>query len=453
MSRWICCAALLLSAASLRPIDPFVAQRDAAAALNSGSRRFTIAFAGNRRSFRVGEEIPIVFSYDNLRRSFVTHSESFVHFAQPVLDRTAGTAPPLADFARAALYMPAGVCCGVEGGVVGGAASGRIIGLEPDANGIPTFIFAPPPPPPPPPPPVVVTFALNDGLRFDAPGRYRLYMVDNHDAERGPADHPWPPLISNIVAFDITEREEARDQQEVNHAVGVLDTSADRAARLKAARILGLVGSPRAISEMARRLWRWPGDHLRVENFQFEAGLFAVRDRDAAIAAMERDVDDPQRPISIWYLRELAALRVTQKHAGRLKSGDKHRALLAADQRRVRALSRAGVRHDGLMPTVHPTASEPAWHLPNDVSVDTDERFISVGLNDVDNRRAYFLGGARVPFSGLGSVLSRFPAGTAFRWEDELDYSLSSWYLDRDAEFLRVEAVVRRHGMSLTRSP
>jgi hypothetical protein len=126
----------------LAPQDAFVAQRDAAAARNPGSARFTIAFAGEPRAFRPGEPIPVVLSYDDVDGEDPQHFDRLSQTGpiQVFTDPTDGVASPQIDFDRALIYEPRGICCGVRGGVVGGNS---IIGYRWDGTqAVP--ILAPP---------------------------------------------------------------------------------------------------------------------------------------------------------------------------------------------------------------------------------------------------------------------------------------------------------------------
>src|SRR5687767_9151420 len=128
---------VLLTGQSAR--DAFTAHHDAAAALNALSQRFTISIDANRRTFRVGERISLVLTYDDVpnRRSA---GGPCTHAAVPVLDRTAGTGDPLRDIYRTGLLVPGGVCGCSEGGVAG-VVPAMIGGVEYDANGLPSLVF------------------------------------------------------------------------------------------------------------------------------------------------------------------------------------------------------------------------------------------------------------------------------------------------------------------------
>jgi hypothetical protein len=255
-----------------------------------------------------------------------------------VLDRTVGTARPLADFDRA--YVSGGICCGVPGGVVQASRSfDRIVF---GADGVPYFVKDPPPPPPPPPPPVTITVLLNEGVRFDAPGHYRLYLADRHDAERiGPNERRPPPLISNIVELDITARDAEWEDQTAAGALAILDVSSSDLEWTTAARTLRFLGSERAMDEMADRLGRQTSARARLHDLEFVKGLFGARDRARVIARMEMALDDAHRPLSGLYLETLTAIRMTAVPGAHYTAAQRQAQLKAYQRRRSLALKRA----------------------------------------------------------------------------------------------------------------
>lgn len=306
--------------------DRFSAQRDAAAARNPLSPRFTVSVDGNRRTFRVGEPISLVLIYDDVpnRRD---PSGQCIHSATPVLDRTIGTHDPERDLHRVGMGVPGGICGCVEGGVV--EMPRFVTAVEYDANGVPVITSRPAPPRPAAPkptlPPVTVAYRLTDHVRFDAPGRYRFYIADRVGAG-GPGDGA--ALVSNIIEIDISPRDIAWENETLRRAIEVLDTSANSEERSTAFRALQSLPSRKALDEMARREL---------------AGLFSARDRAGAIAALTRHVDDPARVVSDQAIVMLAGLHATQASTGVISAGVRYRALMNARQRRLRALASAGV--------------------------------------------------------------------------------------------------------------
>jgi hypothetical protein len=90
-------------------VDPFVAERNEAAARNPASPRFTIALPDGRRAFRIGELIPLIFRYVQVGNRRMLENLPYAYFAEAVLDRTVGTANPRKDFERARLYVSGGL--------------------------------------------------------------------------------------------------------------------------------------------------------------------------------------------------------------------------------------------------------------------------------------------------------------------------------------------------------
>jgi hypothetical protein len=301
--------------------DAFIAQRDAAAARNAASRMFTVATQGHRRAFRIGEPIPLVLTYDYVPNRGSLKGKPLRHFATVVLDHADGTADPLADWDRSPYPFPLGVCCGVEGGVVGGAT------------------------PPPKPPPVVLDVLLDNRVRFDVPGTYRLYLADVHDREFAMTipdlqDPGGPPVVSNILELTIT-RDERWETETLDAALRVLDTSSEEAARAEAAAALARLDSPRAVDEMTRR-------YVHDRSFSMTQ-LFAARDRDRVIADLEALAADPREPVTGADVEVLAVLRLTRDHPEDLHLVDRRAALIDEEARRLQVLARAGRLKAGLI--------------------------------------------------------------------------------------------------------
>jgi hypothetical protein len=340
-------ALIVLGLVWLAPQDAFVAQRAAAAARNPGSPRFTIAFPGERRTFRPGEPILVVLSYDDV------DGEDPYHFAelaqsgpiQVFSDPVAGVAAPLIDYERALIYEPPGICCGVRGGVVGGD---RIIGYRWDGTQAVPILA----PPPPKPPPITGTLVLNQLLRFDAAGRYRIYITDGHSGEIADS-MGWPrppPLVSNMLELEITGRDRAWEERTAADAIAVLSSSHEAKARTAAARTLRFLGTDRAIDEMVRRLSRVPESKAsREDSSEYVRGFFAARDRERAIVRLEAALDDGRQPASWLHLVTLAALRLAASEPpGAFNPAHKRAAYNVLAARRQRALHKAGILTDGL---------------------------------------------------------------------------------------------------------
>lgn len=319
-------AGIVILLAAQDPRDPFTAQRNAAAARSVLSSRFTVAVAGSR-TFRVGERIHLVLTYDDVpnRRSA---ENPCAHSVVPILDRAAGTADRRRDYFRIGISVPGGVCGCVEGGVV--QMPQLVTVVEYDANGIPVItskqVPPPPPPPRPRPPAVLVPYELTEYIRFDVPGRYRFYISDRIGSGTS--------VVSNIIEIEITPRDRRWEARTLRRAVRVIDSSTDSRERSDAIRTIETLPSREAIGEMGRR--------------EFARGLFAARDRDAAIAAFTKYVDDPASEVSEITLRILAGLHATRSPQAVVPADVRYKTMLEAHSRRLHALARAGVLVDRL---------------------------------------------------------------------------------------------------------
>jgi hypothetical protein len=389
----------------LLPQDPFAVQRDAAAALNPLSPRFTIATEGDRRAFRIGERIPIVFAYDDVRNRSFLRGLPYTHFATAVLDRREGTADPRADYLHSGLYVDGGVCGCIEGGVVGGLPG--IGGIGYDAEGRP-FLIQIPPPAPPKPPPLKMTFVLNEGVRFDTPGQYRFYLSDHHDDEyQQSGAGKAAPIISNIVEIEITARNQAWEDATARAAAAILDSSSVPEERTEAIDTLRFLGSGRAVDEMAGRLSR---DGDRREGYQLERGLFAARDRSRVVARLEAKLDDPSRPLTGPQIRRLAVLKLSAPSGTPYTPAQKRAEVGNYARRRLVVLRRAGRLAEALDGELAAASAQ------TDFEVATAETWRGAGLSPA---LADFSAGAEAALRRLAPPAQR--AVLLNRWRDFSD--------------------------------
>jgi hypothetical protein len=299
--------ALLITALAQSSADAFIAQHDLAAARNPASAAFTIAFERGQHSFRIGEQIPLVLTYDYVQNRSFLQSYALRYFATPVLDRTAGTFDPQADLERALISVGPGVCGCIEGGVPAGG---------------------------PRPPPVHLRMMLTGSVRLHEPGHYRVYLSDHHDRQYHSLNDTPPPIISNILEFDIT-RDPAWEDATLDDAIRVLDTSPDPAARAAATNAIEMIDSPRAVDELLRR--------------RLISSLFMVHDRVRAIRGLLALIDDPEYPASFEDIRELAILQLTSDTQGPLSPAEKRAAMRTVERRRLETLRRAGTLVENLV--------------------------------------------------------------------------------------------------------
>ena len=280
--------------------DPFVQQREAEATKNA-STGFSISFADDRRAFHPGETIKLVFTF----RRYDVSPFNYEHCqglgsADAVLDHSDGTVDPQADFWNNGIFNPpCGVLSGVVGGVVGG--DGKVEKR-----------------------PVEFPVYLNQAVRFDRPGKYRLYVRSRHRFRDKQGD-ALPPLISNILEFNIVERDQSWEARTFDEAIRIMNSSSDRAARKEAARSISYLGTARAIDEMAQRLYgsrpRWGGsndpDSALDLDFHWLRGLYGGPDRSQVVGRLERELDRAERYVSPAVVTHLALLDLTRRNDSR----------------------------------------------------------------------------------------------------------------------------------------
>jgi hypothetical protein len=278
--------------------DLFVQQRDAEATKNA-STGFSISFSDDRRSFHPGETIKLLFTF----RRYDISPYNYEHCrglggADAVLDHSDGVADPQADFWTNGITTP---LCDLLSGIRG-AIAGRD-GVEP--------------------PPIEFPVYLNQALRFDHPGKYRLYARSRHRFLGRKGDDTLPPLISNILEFNIVDRDQAWEASAFDQAIRIIRTSSDTAARIEAARAIRYLGTTRAIDEMAQRLLRssprWGGPSAPDSELDSHwlLGLYGSRERAQVVGRVERELDRAERYVSPRFVTHLALLELTRRSDSR----------------------------------------------------------------------------------------------------------------------------------------
>src|SRR5262249_29536137 len=139
---------------------------------------FEIRFADDRSSFHPGERIRIIFSF----RRYDISPHDYSHcpglgISDAVLDHADGTADPEDGLWNSGIMTPA---CGLLSGVIG-SLTGRDRPVRP----------------------IEFPIDLNRAVRFDRPGRYRVYIRSHHRFNAGYSLGGAPLLISNILTLDI----------------------------------------------------------------------------------------------------------------------------------------------------------------------------------------------------------------------------------------------------------
>jgi hypothetical protein len=180
--------------------------------------------------------------------------------------------------------------------------------------------------------PLVEAWDLNDYLRFDRPGKYRIYATTRHIvADWSPSHDPFaggPPLTSNILEVEILPDDPAWSADKLQHALESLILSVrDQRAHLAAAKTIRFLQTREALDAMASH---YTGAD-READAQLLSGLIGFHDHAAAVRRMELQLVASEFGVSRFFLFSLAVMKL------RLASPDLSAAdLLHADKPTVR---------------------------------------------------------------------------------------------------------------------
>ncbi len=101
----------------------------------------------------------------------------------------------------------------------------------------------------------VITRRLNDAVRFDVPGKYRVFVRSRRIIRIG--DTSREPETSNILSFQILERDPSFEAGVAARAARILESpGSNRGVKNAAISELRILGTARAAELLARELWR-----------------------------------------------------------------------------------------------------------------------------------------------------------------------------------------------------
>jgi hypothetical protein len=236
-----------------------------------------LATAGAQTSFRMGEPIGLELSFTSTapgkysafgggsdRMGMEALSEKFS------VSPAEGATDPLADYFKGGM-------------AIGGLGWSRALSAAPTA----------------------VKKDLNQWLRFDRPGHYRVRAISS----RVSTQHKPVEVESNEIAIELVDDPawRAARSAEASHILRTVAKSGDSQVfqqRMAAARQLWYLDTPDSIRESARLL---DGSDVQVEQL-LRLGLMASSRRALAIETMEGLLADPAQPIAPVFLETLSRL-------------------------------------------------------------------------------------------------------------------------------------------------
>jgi hypothetical protein len=215
--------------------DGFVQENNTKRAQNPDGVSFTAAFKNNQKQFQQGETLKLELSFStSTPKTYVLDTASYdrsgrLDIDSFVVDRSDSVVDPMDDYFNSSVF-----------GFIGGGLRGY-----PELTNKPQLITA----------------ELNEWMRFDKPGRYRLYVVSHRVAKiKAPGDafnRTGVVAVSNVIEFEILPLDKKWSTLKLNEAVGALSKSdGDHRAACQTLRFLGTTA---AASEMIKR---FRGDSL-----------------------------------------------------------------------------------------------------------------------------------------------------------------------------------------------
>ena len=260
--------------------DAFARENNTKRAQNLDGVSFTVRFKNNQRQFQQGELMTLELSFASTKpHSFVVDAATYDRSGRLesdtfVVDQPDAVVDPLYDYFHSFF------------GFVGG-------GLR----SIPELTEKP----------EVINADLNEWLRFDKPGHYRLYVVSSRVGRKDRSANPLPLVISNIVEFEIVPADKKWASQQFTQAVTALaKPNADNRADCRTLRFLG---TKAAATEMIKR----SRGELHGCDYDFKFGLIGSPHRDFVIEELEKALSAPEQPITATLINTLTLLDSTRQ--------------------------------------------------------------------------------------------------------------------------------------------
>lgn len=261
-------------------VDAFVRENNTKRAQSLDGVSFTIRFKDNRRQFHQGELMPLELSFASTKpHTFVVDAATYDRSGRLESDRFWVDQPdvvpdPLYDYFH--FFMA----------FVGG-------GLR----SIPELTEKP----------EVINADLNEWLRFDKPGRYRLYVVSSRVGAKDRQAKQLPSVTSNIVEFEVLPADKKWTNQQLTQAVTAL--AKPGADNRDVCRTLRFLGTRAAVTEMIKR----SRGEAHGCDYEFNFGLIGSPHRDFVIEELEKALSAPEQPITATLINTLTLLDFTRQ--------------------------------------------------------------------------------------------------------------------------------------------
>jgi hypothetical protein len=243
--------------------------------------KVTIAIPNGRTSFREGEIIPLALSFTSTAgKRYWAENRNYDRSGRLSIETYCvepAVRDPLADYFR-------------TGGFMGGGLGGEQQLSEK---------------------PFTATAELNE-WRQPGPGHYRLYVVSYRvwrppdPGEPTPYDRVSVTLRSNTIEFDVIKSDADWRAEQLREATAAYRNATGELQK-QAARRLRFLNTKESAQTLARLFW---SGNDQPGGFDLMFGLFGSPHRAEAIAAMQREISDPDHPVTQDFLYALTKLQI-----------------------------------------------------------------------------------------------------------------------------------------------
>jgi hypothetical protein len=274
---------------SLKRLNASLAPAASALSRNPEGLSFTIRFKDNKTQFRQGEIVRIEMAFaSSLPRTYILNAASYDRSGRLEIDDyhvtpEDGIVDPLKDYSESGLF-----------GFMGGG-----LYTTPELESKPYRITA----------------ELNEWVRFDKPGKYRLSVTTDRVSKLKPDgsrafNSPSLAVVSNTIEFEIIAPDKAWSKQKLTEAITRLNATDKSEEQRAACRTLRFMNSVASAREMMRR---FRGTDAGCDS-EYSFGLIASPHRALVVKEMESLMAAPEHPVSGSFLHTLSLLRYLLEH-------------------------------------------------------------------------------------------------------------------------------------------
>ncbi|MFT3742793.1 MAG: hypothetical protein QM785_00735 [Pyrinomonadaceae bacterium] len=263
---------------------------------------FQISFAGGKTAYRIGEPVKLILAYTSAHPGYVVETYYSPRFDDVILSPKSGVYDWLYSLNRLYSYDD--------------VSSVQQLSLSPAS----------------------VEITLNDLVRFDRPGKYKLAVVSRR-VSKAKEDVPFRsnaiPLRSNEIELEIKEMSEAEEQAEVKRIAALMDSATTLPQHSKFKRELDyLTGDASTVEKVSRFIK--PPVFGGVTWLDTGTGLNIARNKKLAIELLEAAFRDLDREPGQDLIGRLVTLRMLMEDEQRPSQAADSQQL--ANERRQRAL-------------------------------------------------------------------------------------------------------------------